>query len=228
MFGKVKLNVKLNRHLSSVEDYDELQNIMGSYSFCKSKHSGKIFLIVTKFKKTTIFYIGNALIVPIWIGLFMLIPISKWICLLLGCVIAFISIWGMSIHRKKFIKKLQFHPLMVLDPHKQVISFYRFKDVTFFQMSEKIKEFKFNDIIKTQCIYTYRIMHPGGGDATCGLEVCVFSLFSRDLDGNLVQNMIFASCDGGWLCEKIATMLNEHAGIPCEVQKGSGLDVYRK
>ena len=129
MFGKVKLNVKLNRHLSSVEDYDELQNIMGSYSFCKSKHSGKIFLIVTKFKKTTIFYIGNALIVPIWIGLFMLIPISKWICLLLGCVIAFISICGMSISRKKFIKKLQFHPLMVFDPQKQIISFYHQKQI---------------------------------------------------------------------------------------------------
>ena len=35
MFGKVKLNVKLNRHLSSVEDYDELQNIMGNK---KMKH----------------------------------------------------------------------------------------------------------------------------------------------------------------------------------------------
>ena len=78
------IDIKLNRGLYSEEEYDDLERLMSTYSLCQSKRSGKTFLIATKCKKNTWWYCVYAFIIPFCIGFIMLIPINKWICLLLG------------------------------------------------------------------------------------------------------------------------------------------------
>jgi hypothetical protein len=42
--------------------------------------------------------------------------------------------------------------------------------------------------------------------------------------GNPVQNMIFATDDGGDICKKIANLLKNYGNIPFDVQYGSAAD----
>ena len=135
------IDIKLNRRLFAEEEFDDLERLMATYSLCQSKRSGKTFLIATKCKKNTWWYCVYAFIIPFCIGFIMLIPINKWICLLLGIAAASAFVGGLSVMHRNTLKKLQFHPLMVFDPQKRTISFYRFKDVAFFQMSGKVQKF---------------------------------------------------------------------------------------
>ena len=82
------LNIKLNRRLFAEDEFDDLERLMSTYSLCQSKRSGKTFLIATKCKKHTWWYCVYAFIIPLCIGFIMLIPINKWICLLLGIAAA--------------------------------------------------------------------------------------------------------------------------------------------
>jgi hypothetical protein len=45
--------------------------------------------------------------------------------------------------------------------------------------------------------------------------------------GNPVQNMIFATYDGGGICKKIANLLKNYGNIPFDVLYGSAADQYR-
>ena len=97
----------------------------------------------------------------------------------------------------------------------------------FFQMSGKVQKFKFSDIVRTQLQHTYRLINPNGEDVSIYCRGCVFNIFTRDTVGNQVQNMIFATCDGGAICKKIANLLKDPGNIPIDSQYGSGLDQYR-
>ena len=156
------LNIKLNRRLFAEEEFDDLERLMSIYSLCQSKRSGKTFLIATKCKKNTWWYCVYAFIIPFCIGFIMLIPINKWICLLLGIAAASAFVGGLSVMHRNTLKKLQFHPLMVFDPQKRMISFYRFKDVSFFQMSGRVQKFNFDEIMKT-------VTHRSGCDVLHGV-----------------------------------------------------------
>ena len=221
------LKIKLNRSLYSEEDFDDLERLMSTYSLCQSKRSGKTFLIATKCKKNTWWYCVYAFIIPFCIGFIMLIPINKWICLLLGIAAASAFVGGLSVMHRNTLKKLQFHPLMVFDPQKKTISFYRFKDVSFFQMSGKVQKFNFDEIVKTQLLSSFKVFNPNGSDKSFRMRCFALSIFTRGADGNPEQNMIFATCNGLGICKKIANLLNEHGNIPIDNQYGSGMDQYR-
>ena len=220
------LKIKLNRSLYSEEDFDDMERLMSTYSLCPSKRSGKIFLIATQCKKNTWWYCIYAFIIPLCIGFIMLIPINKWICLLLGIAAASAFVGGLSVMHRKTLKKLQFHPLMVFDPQKRTISFYRFKNVSFFQMSGRFLKFKFNEIMKMQLLSSFKVFNSDGSDKSFRMRCCALSIFTKDADGNPVQNMIFATCDGSVICKKIANLLKEHGNIPIDNQYGSGMEQY--
>ena len=221
------IDIKLNRGLYSEEEYDDLERLMSTYSLCQSKRSGKTFLIATKCKKHTWWYCVYAFIIPLCIGFIMLIPINKWICLLLGIAAASAFVGGLSVMHRNTLKKLQFHPLMVFDPQKRMISFYRFKDVSFFQMSGKVQKFNFDEIVKTQLLSSFKVFNPNGSDKSFRMRCFALSLFTRGADGNPEQNMIFATCNGWVICKKIANLLKECGNITLDVQRGSGMDQYR-
>ena len=222
----IKLNVKLNRGLYSKESYAETQRLMSCYVLVESKCSGKIYLVTAKSVKALLNW-SDVVFSLLWYLLIMPIPINKWICFLLATVVAVVMMMGLRVQRKKYLKKCQFHPLMVFDPQKQTISFYRFKDVAFFQMSGKVQKFKFSDIVRTQLQHTYRLINPNGENVSIYCRGCVFNIFTRDTVGDPVQNMIFATYDGGGICKKIAMLLKDHGNIPIDNQYGSGLDQYR-
>ena len=224
--SKIQLNVKLNRAIYSEEEFEEMQRLMSAYALVTSKRSGKIFLVLSKYSKASLHWSDIAFSL-LWFALIMPIPISKWICFPLATVATVIMIAGLSALRKRYRKKCQSHPLMVLDPQKKTIAFYRFKSFSFFQMSGRFKEFKFSDIVKTQLQYTYRIMNPDGKDVSIYSQCCLFSIFTQDSEGNPVQNMIFATYDAWSICKKIADLLKEYGNIPIDVQRGSGMDQYR-
>ena len=223
----IKLNVKLNRGLYSRDDFVGMQRVMGSYVLCKSKRSYKTFLIIPRNNKTKCWYYSNIAVCLICICFMLLMPLNKILCFLLGFAVSTIMIIGSIIQRKNFLKKFQFHPLMVLNPQKQVISFYRFKDISFFQTVKKVEEFNFRDIIKVQLLYPYRIMNPDGSDVSIYCQACVLSIFTRSIDDTPIQNMIFATYDGAPICKKIANLLKEHAKISIDIQHGSVIDQYR-
>ena len=116
---------------------------------------------------------------------------------------------------------------MVFDPQKKTISFYRFKDVSFFQMSGKVQKFNFDEIVKTQLLSSFKVFNPNGSDKSFRMRCFALSLFTRGADGNPEQNMIFATCNGWVICKKIANLLKDHGNIPIDSQYGSGLDQYR-
>ena len=221
------IDIKLNRRLFAEEEFDDLERLMATYSLCQSKRSGKTFLIATKCKKNTWWYCVYAFIIPFCIGFIMLIPINKWICLLLGIAAASAFVGGLSVMHRNTLKKLQFHPLMVFDPQKRTISFYRFKDVAFFQMSGKVQKFNFDEIMKTQLLSSFKVFNPDGSDKSFRMRCFALSIFTRDDAGKPVQNMIFATCNGWAICKKIANLLKDHGNIPIDNQYGSGLDQYR-
>jgi len=224
--SKIKLNIKLNRAIHSREEFEEMQRLMSAYALVTSKRSGKILLVLSKYSKASLHWSDIAFSL-LWFALIMPIPISKWICFPLATVATVIMIAGLSALRKRYRKKCQFHPLMVFDPQKQTISFYRFKDVAFFQMSGKVQKFKFSDIVRTQLQHAYRLINPNGEDVSIYCRGCVFNIFTRDTVGNPVQNMIFATYDGGGICKKIANLLKNYGNIPFDVQYGSAADQYR-
>ena len=222
----IKLNVKLNRGLYSREACTETQRLMSCYVLAESKHSGKTYLVTARSMKVSLPW-SDVVFSLLWYLLIMPIPLNKLICFLLATVGAVGMAIGLRVQRKRYLKKCQFHPLMVFDPQKQTISFYRFKDVAFFQMSGKVQKFKFSDIVRTQLQHTYRLINPNGEDVSIYCRGCVFNIFTRDTVGNQVQNMIFATYDGGGICKKIANLLKEYGNIPIDVQRGSGMDQYR-
>lgn len=223
----IKLNVKLNRGLYSRDDFVGMQRVMGSYVLCKSKRSCKTFLIVPLNNKTKCWYYSNIVVCLICICFMLLMPFNKTICFLLGFAASAIMVIGSIIQRKNFLEKFQFHPLMIFDPQRQIISFYRIKDISFFQTVKKVEKFNFKDIIKVQLLYSYRIMNPDGSDVSIYCQACVFSIFTRSIDEIPIQNMIFATYDGAPICEKIANLLKEHAEISIDIQHGSAIDQYR-
>ena len=124
--SKIQLNVKLNRAIYSEEEFEEMQRLMSAYALVTSKRSGKIFLVLSKYSKASLHWSDIAFSL-LWFALIMPIPISKWICFPLATVATVIMIAGLSALRKRYRKKCQSHPLMVLDPQKKTIAFYRFK-----------------------------------------------------------------------------------------------------
>ena len=114
VWRKSMINIKLNRGLYSEEEFDDLERLMATYSLCQSKRSGKTFLIATKCKKHTWWYCVYAFIIPLCIGFIMLIPINKWICLLLGIAAASAFVGGLSVMHRNTLKKLQFHICFLL------------------------------------------------------------------------------------------------------------------
>ena len=186
------VDIKLNRRLFAEEEFDDLERLMSTYTLCPSKRSGTTFLIATKCKKNTWWYCVYAFITLFCIGFIMLIPINNWICLLLGIAAASAFVGGLSVMHRNTLKKLQFHPLMVFDPQKRMISFYRFKDVSFFQMSGKVQKFNFDEIMKTQLLSSFKVFNPDGSDKSFRMRCFALSIFTRDDTENPVQNMIFA------------------------------------
>jgi hypothetical protein len=94
-------------------------------------------------------------------------------------------------------------------------------------MSGRVQKFNFDEIMKTQLLSSFKVFNPDGSDKSFRMRCFALSIFTRDDAGKPVQNMIFATCDGGAICKKIANLLKDHGNIPIDSQYGSGLDQYR-
>ena len=97
--------VKLNRRLQSQDDFYDLQYHFRHYSLYQGKRSGKIFLFAPKRKKRIQWQLCNCIAIPVCIGLSMLLPLSFWLCVPIGILLAIPIIVKANKVQKRILKK---------------------------------------------------------------------------------------------------------------------------
>ena len=214
--------VKLNRRLQSQDDFYDLQYHFRHYSLYQGKRSGKIFLFAPKRKKRILWQLCNCIAIPVCIGLSMLLPLSFWLCIPIGILLAIPIIVKANKVQKRILKKLQFHPLVILDLKKQTLTFCQRKSAVFFQTKETFLQFRLIEITKTQILSTPYILDPSGKDYTFPKPLCFLNILTRAADGYPKQNLIFAACGGEPVCRELTKILTINCYIPAETLQNSG------